>query len=305
MALNIRLNPPTLIGAEAHTSSAIEVWEDVAMTISKLSDTWALPNSITERTYDIQLVANKVYYVRGRFIFTPGGLQGWSPLFAFTATDNIDIEIELDPPLNIEPPIASLSLPSKDTPHTGLEFKITYPTNINYKVNNVSWIILDAYENVKFASIGDNTHIDSLITHTVLPARESFMMKVAVETGNHSVSMLSTVPFSTGAYNLEELSWNTTLGDYASASPADLYLNLPTGFANTDITILVNSEVKNTFNIVDNHIPLAVPTSGLEFYTIKVVVNMQDGSKRGPIYRYIYNTVEITLPLALPLPLTP
>jgi len=299
MALELSITHPVLEMNEVHTGTVVEVFEDEDKTIPIISETWSLPDSLTHKTYNIQLIPGHRYYAQARVILTPGGLQGMSNVTNFVGGDTNDITLHMHPPSLVRPPIVTVVNGNVDTQHTQLEFTQETIVATNHVIKHVSWVLTDSHNIIRFQSLEDTTNINSIRIDTVLKQTEVFIMRCMVTLDTGSTSMFGSVTFTTGKLEDGELRFDYSVGDFMDKSVMH-----PTYFGIYPIPDAQSNEITlyNNLGVIANYtsngtlLPLTPYTDEVFSYVIKVTSLLQDGTILGPIYHYIYrdNRIDIS-----------
>ena len=300
MAIQITIDPPDLQNNEVHTSTIIEVRDENDSII--INQTINLPDDLLNFTSNIELVPHKTYKAKARFIFTPGGLQGWSEYVEFTGDDTVDINLYTNPPVIPKPPIITNSLGINDLPLIGLKFKLTDTTLVNTAIRGVSWILQDNTHTV-ISDIGDSTNTTDFNIYSLLKPNTLYTLLAAVELSTGGISMLGGYQFSTGLIEDRGFKVDPTKGDYNKLPLNELYLILPTGINNTTVEIIIDNEITNTFTVVGDKVELADVVPADKLVNIRFTANLLDGSTLGPVYYFNIPQIKVGFPYNLPVEL--
>lgn len=291
MAINIRVNTPNLELDETHVGTIIEIYEDVDLTIPFLIDSISPPNSLTNFSYGKEVVPKHEYYVRGRYIFDPGGLQGYSDVSTFIGGDTNDILINLHAPQIVRPPLVTLDGGTTDTKHIDLVFRQNTEIQTNHSIKHVSWILTDSKNVVRFSSLEDTTNINSIVVDTTLRQSDFFIMRCMVTLDTDSTSMLGSIHFSTGKLVDKALRFNLDLGDLTDTTivtPTKAFIYpIPNSLSKNVNFINFNGSL-GSYEFYGEEINLLPFTENENNYAIKVTALMQDDSILGPIYYYVH-----------------
>lgn len=299
MAIEVNVIIPNLKMNETHTSTKIQISdnEDFTGTL-EIDDELILPNSLTHKTYDKELVPNKQYFIKVRAILTPGGYQGISKTTSFIAKDTNDIALHINPPALVNPPSLEIIGGREDVGLTELVFKQTTNVAENHTISATSWILTDSHNVVRFSSIEDSTNIHSIAVDTTLKQKETYIMRCCVTLDTGSTSMYSSLTFTTGSIVDGGLKFDDTRGEINNKNiihPSNAFLLPLPNSVSKDITIMKRGTSIKELAITGDEIQLTPETKDYYSYVIKAKAIMQDGSTLGPIYRYVYRTEEVSV----------
>jgi len=194
--LVINISSPTLINDEEHERTIVQVDDDPSFDDPLIDDD--SDENLFRRQYDESLTPDKKYYVRARYYLDPGGYQGWSNVYTFTARDVDEVNIKMERPVLAVTP--TLSIPYFDkysTPTRDFRIDIT-PHDLNKShIDSMSVIIEDMQGNTKLY-LDDIKQLDTHITvPKQLAINTPYIVRAMVKTHSGSVSKFGSLLFKT------------------------------------------------------------------------------------------------------------
>ena len=282
MSILVTITAPSLENNEVHIKTIIE--------ISEIADFSVVRNTHTElsdklaHTLDEELINGNIYFVRARFEFLPGGLQGWSNTASFKADNSIENQVRINPPImSATPRLAIRTFNVKTTPLKFFFIDLTIPSRLIGKVESVSWIIEDMSGEVYFKSIDDRENINSLYPDTLLDSNKVYICRAAIRTTTGNMSEFASVMFQTTRIADD----NRIIEVGTDEHNRILNISMATSplYVNSIVTITDATGATNTVTIVGPSLDVSALTTA--YTTVISVVNVDsDGREHEVQFAY-------------------
>jgi hypothetical protein len=305
--INITFRKPNFECGERLESLEVEVATDeefkdiVASSNEKLDRDDTL---LIYRTFDIETIPNKKYYVRARYILNPGGIQGWSAPIEIIA-DNIEEEyVRVVPPIVLpNPTVRIVTSEPLSSPHKWFKLKIDIPDYYNEYLKSTTWLIEDLNGNISFFSVDDTTNILEMMVDNFLLPDTVYVAKAMLKSVTGNTTEFGHCLFRTAGYTDDFKVIDVTRVKENDEEVLIIKTNIPDDWVETEVEIHNEDGMTDHFTITDDTIDV---TDRIDDDTTFIRIREVDekGDKSDWIYIYIQKDYWEPSLGSLPYPLT-
>lgn len=137
-------------------------------------------------------------YARARYVFSVGGLQGWSETFTVTVNDRQSITVDMHTPIVTEAPNVAPMLARDLMPVVGLGFTVTEPS-FSHRVKYLRYVVTDDSRGKTTTMDTGTTNDYTILLNNRLYPNRNYTIRVCYEFDNGAVSMFGGFSFITGS----------------------------------------------------------------------------------------------------------
>ena len=288
-------------GDNTITKSILRIATDANMNSIVATHTETDKSLIFTPTIQIELVPGVTYYADAEFYTALAGLEGRSKIIAFTANDDKETLIRMNPPEKVFTPNITLfgSDHVIDAPISSVLFKIDVHEKNKSNVDSMDIIIEDINGDVVFADKNVSNPLDKYMFDKTLQNNTFYTVRVSVKLDSGVTSLFGGMTLVTcdvtGDFMVRDYNQTTNGLTINLIKPANI-TNVEMEVYDIDYNLLESSTNADPDN--DKVINIGRP-NGVKYEIVRVRGHKNDGTVSG--WYYIYKkTKDCSLPYDLP-----
>ena len=230
---------------------------------------------------------NTIIYVRARYAFEHGGLQGWSDVTAVVVRDKLNIQINFKEPIVTKSPVITPMLNFEVQPEIGLGFNVEIPPFVD-RVSHMNYVITDdSKQQTAIIEAGMVVDFNKIIPHNRLKPSRNYTIRACYVFDTGAISMFGGCSFVTGA-NVGLIYYLRTGAVFVDGALDHYTIGGVFDFIRAEVIkdgVVVYGKTQDIANVhFDSHTPEAP-------YAIKTtpIINNVNGN---PIFMYVTNKAD-------------